>query len=58
MMDLTTGKQITRQGKVWPCPMTSVVKNQVEALAAEQGMTNVKFTNEKGEMLPHADWTA
>ena len=55
-MDPTTGSRIIRH-KIRAAPLTSLVKNRVEALAAAQGMTNVKFTNEKVETLPHADWT-
>ena len=57
LVDLMTGSRITRH-KIRMVPLTSLVKNQVEALAAAQGMTDMKFTNEKGETLPHADWTA
>ena len=55
LMDLTTGFRITRD-RVHPCPLTLLVKNQVEALAKEQGITDMKFTNKKGETLSHADW--
>jgi hypothetical protein len=57
LMDLTTGKRITCD-RIHPCPLTLLVKNQVEALADMQGITNMKFTNKKGETLKHADWIA
>ena len=57
LMDLTTGYRITWD-RVHPCPLTLLVKNQVEALAKAQGITDMKFTNKKGETLSHADWIA
>jgi hypothetical protein len=55
LMDLTTGARITRH-RIHPCPLTLLVKNKVESLAKAQGITNMKFTNKKGETLEHADW--
>jgi hypothetical protein len=57
LMDLTTGSRITRD-RIHPCPMTLLIQNQVETLAKNQGIINVKFTNKKGETLEHADWIA
>jgi hypothetical protein len=57
LMDLLTGSKITRQ-RIHPCPLTLMVKNQVEALAKAQGIINMKFTNKKGQTLDHADWIA
>ena len=57
LMDLTTGSRVTRH-KIHRAPLMSMVKNQVEASAKVQGMTNMKFTNKKGGTLAHADWIA
>ena len=56
-MDLTTGEEITR-GRVAPFPLTDTVKNAVEAVGVNQGMTSLKFTNKKGQTLAHQDWIA
>ena len=37
-------------------PMTKLVKEKVEELASKQGITNIKFTNKKGETLATDDW--
>ena len=54
-MNLSTGKRITRN-KITPVPMSEVVKNRVEQIATDQGITLVKFTNKKGIELPNVDW--
>ena len=56
-MNLSTGKRITRN-KITPVPLSEVVKNRVEQMAVDQGITHVKFTNKKGIELPNADWIA
>ena len=56
-MDLTTGFRITRH-KIRTVPLTLLVKNKVEELAKTQGITNMKFTNKKGDTLPQADLIA
>ena len=57
LMDLTTGALITR-GRITAVPMTTTVKEKVEAMAKQQGITNMKFTNKKGETLASDDWIA
>ena len=53
-MNLSTGKRITRN-KITPVPLSEVVKNRVEQMAVDQGITHVKFTNKKRIELPNAD---
>ena len=48
------GKCITR-GQITPIPLTSVVRNTVEDMAQQQGITHVKFTNKKGKEITNAD---
>ena len=57
LMDLTTGSLITR-GRITTVPMTKLVKEKVEELASKQDITNMKFTNKKGETLATDDWIA
>ena len=57
VMNLNTGQVITR-GKVTPVPMTNEVKKKVEQMAIQQGITAVKFTNDRGVELPNVDWIA
>ena len=38
--------------------LSEVVKNRVEQMAVDQGITHVKFTNKRGIELPNADWIA
>ena len=54
-MDLTIGEENTR-GRVTPVPLTEMVKNVVEAMAASQGIAPLKFINKKGKTLAHHDW--
>ena len=56
-MNLSTGKRITKN-KITPVPLSEVVKNRVEQMVTEQGITHVKFTNKKGIKLPNVDWIA
>ena len=46
VMNLNTGKVITRN-KVTTIPLTKVVKDKVEQMAKDQGITQIKFTNKK-----------
>ena len=39
-----------------PAPLTKSVKNTIEAMVISQVMTQLKFTNKKGETLWHQDW--
>ena len=47
VMNLNTGRKVTSP-KVIPIPLTQVVKDTLEALACEQGINSIKFTNKKG----------
>ena len=49
-MDLTTGEEITRV-QVTQLPLTDTVKDIVEAMTVSQGITELKFTNTKGDRV-------
>ena len=53
-MNLNTGERIIR-GNVTPLPLTNIVKEKVESMAREEGITHIKFTNKKRVILPCAD---
>ena len=57
VMNLNTGKAVAR-GHVTPVPSTNTVKTAVESVAMQQGVNNIKFTNEKGVESPNVDWIA
>ena len=57
VMNLNTGKIITRN-KVITIPLTKIVKDKVEQMAFDQGITQIKFTNKRGIQLPNIDWIA
>ena len=57
VMDLTTGRVITRR-KVTEIPMTTSVIKRVETMAADQGITNIKFANRLNVELRPADLIA
>ena len=56
-MNLNTRKRMTCS-KITLVPLTQLVKDRVENMAREQGITEVKFTNRNGMDLPKADWLA
>jgi hypothetical protein len=57
VMDLTTGRVITRR-KVTEIPMTTSVIKRVETMAADQGITTIKFANRLNVELRPADLIA
>ena len=56
VMDLNTGKFITRQ-TVTKIPMTQLVIDRLNAMAAQQGIKSLKITSQKGRVHP-AHWLA
>src|SRR5210317_499689 len=53
-MKLHTGKRITR-ARVTVVPLPRTVKEAVEDMALREGITSIKFTNERGIEIPHVD---
>ena len=53
-MNLSTGNKILR-GRCTAVPLPSIVKEHVEELALEKGISSIKFTNKKGIELPNVD---
>ena len=56
-MNLSTGNEITRSS-VTSSPLTVNVRERVEQMAIDQGITHLKFTNKNGIELPNTDWIA
>ena len=54
VMNLNTGNELTR-GRCTAVPLPSTVKEKVEEMALEQGISTVKFTNKKGVELPNVE---
>ena len=55
LMDLQTGREVTRGGKITVIPLTDTVKNVVEDMGLKQGFKELKFHKKSGETLPHED---
>lgn len=58
LMDLNSGRVITRGGKITEIPITPVVIKAVEAIAEKEGFKSLKFKNRHGVVIFDTDWTA
>ena len=58
LMDLNSGRVITRGGKITEIPITSVVIKAVEAIAEREGFKSLKFKNRHGVIFYDTNWTA
>ena len=56
VMNLATGQVITR-AVVRECPLTQVVINAVESIAARQGIKSLKLFKRDATLLFPGDWT-
>ena len=55
LMNLNTGEKFLR-GRVTAVPLMQAVKDQIEELAKQQGITSMKFRNKRGKLLPNSYW--
>jgi hypothetical protein len=58
LMDLNSGRVITRGGKITEIPITPVVIKAVEAIAEREGFKSLKFKNRHGVVFFDTDWIA
>ena len=57
-MDLRTGRETTRFGKIDVLPVTDLIIKRVEAMAAKQGIKSLKIQNRTKSAFYPADWIA
>ena len=58
VMDLRTGRETTRFGKINVLPVTDLIIKRVEAMAAKQGIKSLKIQNRTKSAFYPADWIA